>query len=144
MGILADFFVSSPEQALQYASSPETHATLKSALQRFEASHLTSLEMGTLWAILDGTEYDPKVHVLEDIHWGEDSESWLHRFPDSFVFLLAGLDERSKAATGDAWAQTEELQCSPGDVLPVLAALHALATRQRQSHGKSLYLWGCV
>jgi len=144
MSILADFFVSLPEQALQYASSPETHAALKPTLQPFEASRLTSLEMGTLWAIMDGAGYDPGTHVLEDVQWGEGNESWLHRFPDAFVALLAGLDERSKTAAAEAWAQTEELQCSPSDVQPVLAQLHGLADRQMRSNGESLYLWGCV
>jgi len=144
MSILADFFVAAPEQAMQYASDPEAHLALKAKLLPFETNGLTSLEMGTLWAIMDGAEYDPNVHALEDVRWGEGNESWLHRFPESFIALLARLDACSQGAVGGTWAQTEELRCSADDVQPVLDALHNLADRQMRSKGESLYLWGCV
>lgn len=144
MSILADFFMSTPEQAIQYASSIEAHKALKSTLQPFESSGLTPLELGTLWAILDGTEYDSKKHAFEDVRWGEGNESWLFRFPDMFIVLLAGIDQRALDSACEAWSQTEELQCSPQDVQPVLAALQDLAGRQTRAEGQSLYLWGSV
>lgn len=144
MSILADFFVSTPEQAIQYASSIEAHVALKATLQPFETNGLTPLELGTLWAILAGTEYDPKNHALEEIRWGEGNESWLFRIPGALVGFLAGMNQYSLDSASGTWSQTEELQCSPRDVQPVLTALRDLADRQMRAEGQSLYLWGSL
>ena len=144
MSILADFFVSTPEQATQYASSIEAHVALKATLQPFETNGLTPLELGTLWAMLAGTEYDAKKHALEDVRWGERNESWLFRIPEALVGLLAALNQHSLDSVSETWSETEELQCSPRDVQPVLTALRDLADRQTRAEGQSLYLWGSV
>ena len=144
MSILADFFVSTPEQAIQYASSIEAHVALKATLQPFETNGLTPLELGTLWAILAGTEYDAKKHALEDVRWGERNESWLFRIPEALVGLLASMNQHSLDSVSETWSETEELQCSPRDVQPVLTALRDLADRQMHAKGQSLYLWGSV
>ena len=144
MSILADFFVSTPEQAMLYASSIEAHRALKATLQPFETNGLTPLELGTLWAILAGTEYDAKKHALEEVRWGERNESWLFRLPDELVGFLAGMNQHALESASDAWSQSEELQCSPRDVQPALTTLRDLADRQTRVDGQSLYLWGSV
>ncbi len=135
MSILADFFVSTPEHAIQYASSIEAHVALKATLQPFETNGLTPLELGTLWAILAGTEYDPKKHALEEVRWGESNESWLVRLPDALVGFLAGMSQHSLDSASETWSQSDELQCSPQDVQPALAALRHLADRQTRADG---------
>ena len=144
MSILADFFVSTPEQAIQYASSIDDRLALKATLQPVETNGLTPLELGTLWAILAGTEYDAKKHALEEVRWGERNESWLFRIPEVLVRFLAGMNQHSLDSASETWSQTEELQCSARDVQPVLTALRDLADRQTHAEGQSLYLWGSV
>ena len=43
----------------------------------------------------------------------------------------------------EEWAGTDELDCEPGVLSPLLADLQRLSKLAR-SNGKAVYLWGCV
>ena len=146
MGILSDFFVATPDQAARYASridEDDEGDAITALLNPLQLKGLTGLEMGTLWAILEGVEWDVGRHMLESIPTGEDAESWLDRFPDELTRLLARTNASAIESACAAWADTDELRCSPSDVLPVLRDIQAL-TIQAEQQGRSVYLWGCL
>jgi len=147
MSILADIFVSTPEAANDYAASHlrgrPAHIT---KYQPVEYNGLTSLEFGTLWALIAGEEWDVKKHMLEEVSYGEGNESWLCRFQSPLVGLLAGLTDADIDRFAAAWAKTEELEISGatgGDVRPIIIDLRRLAIAAQASN-RGLYLWGSL
>jgi hypothetical protein len=147
MGILADIFVATPEAANDYAASQLRGRPAHIAkYQPAEYKGLTSLEFGTLWALIAGVEWDAKKHMLEEVSYGEGNESWLCRFPPPLVELLAGLSDPDMERYAAAWAQTEELAMSgatAGDVRPIVVDLRRLALAAKSS-GRGMYLWGSL
>jgi hypothetical protein len=146
MGILSDFFVATPEEALRYANrieEPDEGAEIEELLDPVQYKRFTDLEISTLWAILEGNDWDVDRHALEYIEIGEDNEAWLNRFPDELTSLLAKLEPDSQAAVLEAWASTEELACDPAELQPVVDDLQRLASEAAASE-KSVYLWGCL
>lgn len=144
--MLSDFFVATPAEALRYANRIEEEddgEEIERLLQPAQYKGITELEIGTLWAILEGREWDVNKHMPEDVCLGEEGESWLHRFPVELANLLAGLDGAVLKRTAVAWAETDELDCDAADLKPLLEDLKALA-RQAGPDGKALYLWGCL
>jgi hypothetical protein len=144
--MLSDFFVATPAEALRYANridEADDGEEIERLLQPAQYKGITGLEIGTLWAILEGREWDAEKHMPADVCLAEDGEIWLHRFPAELSQLLAHLDGAALKVTMAAWAATEELDCSPEDLKPVLEDLRSLA-RQAGDNGKSVYLWGCL
>jgi hypothetical protein len=141
MGILADFFVATPADALEYESLLMAQEPLPESFFRAEYKGFTSLELGFLWAILEQTEWDVAKHGLEHVAHGEEGETWLERFPEEFVGFLAALTNETVIA--ERWAEHEELACGASDLIPVLLDLQRLAIQARDSQ-KSMYLWGSL
>ncbi|MBB5018509.1 hypothetical protein HNQ59_001798 [Chitinivorax tropicus] len=144
MSLLCDLFVNSREEALAYESTASLDRSNR--IKRFapvEFKGLTSLEFGTLWAILENEEWNPEKHMLIDVAFGEGGESWLHQFQDEYVALLSKLEETDVNAAAHEWSQTEELSCSADDIHPVVVALVRLS-QQSISQCKGLYMWGSL
>ena len=102
MSILAEVFVSTKSDALRY--EVETKSGHEPAAERFEVvrySRLTSLEFGTLWAILESAEWDVNRHMLKSL--AHSDETWLEEFPDSYVSLLASAEEDHLLSASKAW-----------------------------------------
>lgn len=146
MGLLADFFVATPEQALRYAkqdAEADEGQEIRALLSPFEYKGFTGLEIGTLWAILEGSEWEVEKHMPESCFLGEESESWLEQFPAPLVQLLASASSEQLNSAADSWARTEELNRDPEEIKPVVADLQALSKRAL-AEGKSVFLWGCL
>lgn len=145
MGILADIFVASPAAASDYAASQlRGRAAHVAKYQPAEYKGLTSLEFGTLWALLAGEEWDVEKHMLEDISYGEGNESWLCRFPQPLVDLLAALSDTQVETYAAAWAKTDELAgAAVSDLQRIILDLRRLAKASKSS-GKDMYLWGSL
>ncbi len=143
MGILADFFVAELDDALNYQQlmGPDLP---RDRFELVESGRITPLEVTTLWAITTNEQWSPEQHDLEML--GESSaeqETWLCRFPPAFVSRLAELTPAELPRVAAEWAATEEMACSPEDVLPEVDGLVRLA-RLAQTTGKGLYLWGSL
>jgi hypothetical protein len=146
MGILADFFVATPENAMRYAHSleePDEGEEIRAIVQPREFKGFTGIEFEALWAILAREEWDPKRHSLEQIHLGAENESWLQRFPDGLVDFLAAADEGRLKSAAAAWAKTEDVDFEASDLEVVLGELHELALRVRRPE-TAMYLWGSL
>jgi hypothetical protein len=140
MGILADIFVSTEEDALLYDSLDERPT------ERYDVvlyKRLTSLEFGRLWAIIDGEEWDVHRHMLRNISHGDEGEQWLEVFPAELVAKLAGLPDDGMEDLSNAWGKTEELQWDGALLLPVLIDLRRLANAAQASN-RGMYLWGSL
>lgn len=146
MGILADFFAATPEQATRYAhrfDEPDKGSAIKKLLAPKEYQGFTGLEMGTLWALLEGEPWDIDRHMLQEILLTHEGETWLERFPDALVQRLAHATPAQLAGVLVEWAKTEELACEPSELQPVLDDLQSLA-RDALNSGKFVYLWGSM
>ena len=141
MGLLADFVVASPSDALQYASFVGAGDALPAErFERCEYKNYTNLSLDLLWALLCNEKGDAKQHTLETVSIGDRGESWLFRFPDKFVNLIATLDVGAIKRVADAWADHADVPGDGGDNEPVLLDLKRLAVHA-QTNGRSLYLW---
>jgi hypothetical protein len=141
MGILCDLFVSTKEDALVYESTFESEQHGRFSPAEFKG--FTSLEFGTLWAILTNEEWDVHKHRLLDVDFGSDHESWLCEFPEEYVQVLSRTDSDAIKRAAQAWSETEELSCSAEDVRPVIDTLVQLS-RRALSRNEGLYMWGSL
>ena len=139
MGVLADFYLSTDDAASAY-----DHGSFEPEEDRAQFKGITTLELTTLWAFLDDTEWN--VDMLDHFHClleRDGGEVLVHRIPTPLVKRLKDLDERKVRDLASRWAATEELACAPEDVLPVLAELVRLSA-SAEKRSKGLYLWNCV
>ncbi|MGQ2923449.1 hypothetical protein [Variovorax sp. DAIF25] len=146
MGLLSDFFVANEGEAARYAdrmSEDDQGKAIALQLRPAEYKGFTDLEVGTLWAILEGKEWDADLHALESDEGGDEGDSWLFRFPDRLVQLLAHVEHSALDAALPRWADTEELQVDVAELRPVVLDLQRLA-KQAIAEQKSLYLWGSL
>jgi len=144
MGILADFFVATPDDALKYAAPGSFQdAALKLRVAPVEYKSFTTVEIGTLWAILANEEWSVAKHDLIDESLEGEEESWLFRFPPALVELLADATDKELSLANAKWATTEELNCAPSDLLPVTLDLQRLA-KTSVATGNPMYLWGSL
>ena len=147
MGVLADFFVATPEQAVQYfncASDDSSEAErIRNMLNPVERTGITSLELGTLWAILAGVDFDDTVHVPEDTCVDEDGESWLNELPQGLLSLLVNLSPERLETVGAQWARTEEIDGDPIVLAELITDLQNLA-KAAMREKKSVYLCGSL
>jgi hypothetical protein len=141
MSIISDFIVATASDAHAYAqwsASGETSASSRYTVAGYNG--LTDLDVSTLWAIVTGEEWDIDVHELPGEPGDEDEDSMLSQFPAPLVSALAALQEPALAGIAAQWAQAEELDWEPEELLPVVSDLRRLAA-QASSQGKHLYLW---
>jgi len=139
----ADFLVADLEAAKGYDAFVRCKASRPILADVFETGNLTAVEITTLWAILEHVEWSADRHFVPELLSDGEGDSWLHELPLDVVQLLNGLDEKSTQDTAREWAATEELMCSPNDLLPGLNELRQLASKAIEMK-KGLFLWGTV
>jgi hypothetical protein len=144
MGLIADFVVASPSDALLYASFVGAENTVpKERFERFQWKNYTSLALELLWAVLCNEKWDVKRHKLETVSIADHGESWLFRFPDKFVILIAHLDDSAIKRVAAVWSNNDEVPGCGSDNEPVLLDLRRLAS-SAHINGRGLYLWGSL
>ncbi|MGV3616541.1 MAG: hypothetical protein ACO1SV_14530 [Fimbriimonas sp.] len=138
MGALADFFVSADDQASSYDGQKAWPAG-----DVVNAKSITHLELSTLWAILDGREWE--VESIDDFATvpERDPDAWIHRFPAAFTQRLATATPDELQAATVRWSATEEVDADPEDVAPLVRQLQELARNAQASH-RSLFLWSSL
>lgn len=146
MAILSDFFVASPEQAIRYAdrsSEPDGGGEITMLLAPTSYTGFTTLQIGMLWAILEGVDWSVKRHLLEDIWFSNDGEAWLNRFPSDLTQLLADASADRLTAALTIWAGAKEVAYSAEELAPMLRNLEALA-KQAIATNAFVYLCGSM
>ncbi len=140
MAILTDIFVSSPEDAPRYESLQRA-GRLDGLFEVVQFKGLTNLEFGTLWAIIDGEQFDFDKHAFESL--APQKNTWLLRFPTSFVQKLAALTPTAVDEAAESWAAADELQWEPSEAKEVIVELVRLA-KLAASSSKGLFFWGSL
>jgi hypothetical protein len=144
VGLLADFFVSTPEDALQYGAFVQHGRPVPpDRFQLASYKNFTPLALEMLWAILLDEQWNEKRHSLEHVSHTEGGESWLLRFPDELVQRLSNLKGEDLGRVADAWVGPREVPGNSDELLPVLQDLNQLSI-QAQINSKNLYLWGSL
>jgi hypothetical protein len=142
VSILADLFVADEREAHAYDKAAG-EGTEPPYVKREQFRGLLDLNFSILWAILDDLPWNLETHSLESVARHDGGERWLFRFPSALTRELSVLDDASILKAAQQWAKTEELQCQPNEVQPVIAALVALS-RKAVAEGKAVYLWGSL
>ena len=140
MAILTDVFISSPAEALRYEECQAAGQT-GAFNEGIQLEGLTNLEFGTLWAIIDGKEFDFDKHAFESP--APQGETWLFRFPGALVQLLATLTPPAIMRVAPLWAETDEIQWDAAYAEEVLMDLVRLA-KLANSSSKGLFFWGSL
>lgn len=138
MGLLAEIYLSRDDEAVRYDTAPAEFA------DRALYTGLTPLELSTLWALIQGVEWE--VDSLDEfpcLLQIDGGERLIHRLPAKMMTELAALSPERVEALLPAWAATEELRCSPEDVRHVVDGLVRLARKAGET-GQSVHLWNCV
>jgi hypothetical protein len=139
MGVLAELYIASDDQqALKYDASPDVFA------DRRQYRSFTALELSTLWAIMQGTEWDVELlDAFPTLLVVDGGERLIHRLPKPMIQALAKMTQQEIQTSSGTWASTEELRCQPSDVQPIIEGLIQLS-REASATGKGVYLWICV
>jgi len=147
MGLIADFFVATPDEARRYASMDEDDWVASRALERLEMKGLTGLSMGLLEADLLGVPWDVEKHMLRNVARPdpESEETWaIDVFSADYVALLVDAPATRIESAAAAWRAREEMEgWREAEVLEFLQDLRRLAASARDQ-GKRLYLYNCA
>jgi hypothetical protein len=139
MAILAEIYTSPDDQdALKYDATPDAFADRK------QYRDFTALELSTLWAIMQGTEWD--VDLMEEfpeLLGLDDGERFVHRLPKGMIEALARMTREGILASSAKWAATDELRCQPSDIQPIIEDL-ILLSQEASAKDKCVYLWNCL
>ena len=140
MGLLSDFYIATEADALLYDTKP----TALSDSDKVSHKGITTLELSTLWAIVQKQEWDvamlDEFRLILDMDNGERS---IYHIPAAFISSLTNLDADTLRRFIVEWAQTEEIECDPSEMYPIVEDIIRLG-RRAQDTDKNLYLWNCV
>jgi hypothetical protein len=140
MGVLADIYVASTEEAVSYddPSSAEN-------FERVQYKSLTALELSTLWAIIQGVPWGvTMMKEFECMLTIDEGERMIERFPEAFTTHLGRMTEEETKSVASQWAQTEELERFPEDAVNSIVLDLCRLARTAGASGKGLFLWNCV
>lgn len=142
MGVLTDIVMADPNDAQRVLDSD-----VPSREFGIDVKGIDPVKLGTLYAVLTGTKYDPGF-IGEPVAASGDMGPWVMVVPGDLVKRLADLHSDRLVAIGAEWAKTEEFQPKYDnwskqevtDVLVEIARLCADAT----AAGKCVFMWMCL
>jgi hypothetical protein len=140
MGMLSDFFVASPSDAVTY-----TEDTPFPAADCCQYKDLSPLQGAQILAVIRGVPYDVSLlHEFPLVHEAGEDGPWTVKIPDDMTAALAHLKESDVGSQALAWsgATKEELNWDASDFEPIVRDLIKLAYAAQES-GKSLFLCNC-
>lgn len=131
------FRAPSPEVAAVAFDGADEPADLVEAVE-------PSVALGRLIARVRGVEWSPGLVDHRMLTDDPDHDAWVMELDLATRDTLAGIPADAQRFLARWWAGIEEFAVGdPGDLLPVLRDLVALAGRAR-AHGEPLYLWTCL
>jgi len=139
MGILADLYVATEDEAARYDGSPDGFP------HRLESKRITGLELSTLWALMRDVEWS--AGMMDDfplVMERDEGEVYVLRLPDAMTATLARIPPDQLSVAAAKWVATEEMAGSSAeDIRPFLEALVGLARKATETE-RSIYLWNSV
>lgn len=102
MGVLTEFIVADVAEAARVSDQRDD-------LTCIAAKGIDQVRMGTLYAILTGTNHDL---VTEEsfVHKASDDGPWVQLVPVEMVRRLAAMSDQELPGIADAWSATEEFR----------------------------------
>jgi hypothetical protein len=138
MSTLADFFLADSDTVAAEYDGGDYDETRRAQLKQ-----VGTLELSTLWAALEGVDWDADlVDDFDGIRTADGGGNMTHRLPVRLVELLATASCDCVAAAIQRWAVTEEMACTPADLGPLIGDLIRLS-RAVQRGKANLYVWNC-
>jgi hypothetical protein len=137
MGVLCDFFISENGQAASYDGSKGWPAD-----DRAEWKGMTTLELTTLWAIVEDRNWEvERLDAFENILTANGGHQLTERIPDDLVHALSSLQPSALDSIAERWVETEELSdWSSSEGREVLDSLVRLSRRAVETQ-RNLYIW---
>ena len=141
MGLLADFFIATEEDAGRYdgeASFPESH--------RAQYKGITEIELSTLFTIAQGKpvdDNDPTTHECRMVSVLDGGERVTVEVIPELVTRLARASDQEVKTWAALWGATAELDCDGDELMPLLLDLRRLAGLAA-TESRAMYLWNCV
>ncbi|MEQ1824199.1 MAG: hypothetical protein ABL949_16955 [Fimbriimonadaceae bacterium] len=134
MSLIATFFLASPADAVRYATAPEDFP------EAVDYGGFTALELSTLWAIIRGTDWTNDLLDEFDCLYHEADMTMIHQIPSDMNRMLVTLAPDQIREANALWADTEEMDCSPDAIRPILDDLVRLAGLALES-GQQVFLF---
>ena len=139
MGVLAEFFVSTKEQALQYDSEAKLPTD-----DVCQSGNINSLHISTLLAILQKEEWGEDImDLFVTVVERDGGEEIVEQLPDEFIRLFAPLGSADLRAAVVEWAKTEEVSVEPAEIEPFVIELQTLA-KNALATNRPMFLWNCL
>lgn len=139
MALLSEFYLSTPDAATMYDATRDTFTGPRHKFER-----ITDVELSILWSILRDEEWDSDLlDHFEMVFEAGGGDRIIIQLPKEFIDTVVDLPVDLVGEAAEVWADTEELQCEPGDVQPVIEALATLGRNARDTQ-ENVYLWICV
>lgn len=113
-------FSASRKEAVAYVSGER-----KEVDNLFEFGGITDLDLSNLFSIVTDEAFDFDRHELLPIEEGAPFD--LIELPVSFVKALAAKEDADIPGIAMQWSKTDELDCDPGDLVPIIQSLMALS-----------------
>ncbi|MBX7131930.1 MAG: hypothetical protein K1X67_04540 [Fimbriimonadaceae bacterium] len=117
---------------------------LSGFVDRAEYKDFTPLELSTLWSIVRDTEWDvdsmDEFVCLLEVDGGA---RLIHSLPSAMISELAALPPDRLAPVTTAGAATEEMDCNPEDIRPIVDDMVRLS-RLALDSGRGVYLWNSL
>ncbi|MFF2622745.1 hypothetical protein [Oerskovia jenensis] len=155
MSILTEFFVTSPDRALELASTgPEG-----TGLPSLPATSIDPVRLSALHEVLTGGTGTTGTHDAEGTTFAETTTEddvlgdelgpadtdgpWLLPFLPGAVAALAAITDEDLADVAQRWGATEDMEdlgVDPDDLLEITTSLRDLARAARRD-GLGLFLW---
>jgi hypothetical protein len=146
MGVLTDIVLAGTNEAKKVEASDGPSREFPG----IDAKGIDQVRMGTLYAILTSTEYDPGFMLDEESVIEPDDEDgpWVHIVPQEMVLLLSELTDADIPAVADQWSKTEEFEPEYGawsqeDILKFLEQIRGLS-KKALTDNKTMYMWMCL
>ncbi len=146
MGVLTDFVVAhiSDVQKVGESDNPSNE------FSGIDAKGMDQVRMGTLYAILTRTDYDPKFMITDEsfLYTESDDGPWVQLVPEKMVARLASITESQIPAIADEWGNTEEFRSEYSswareDIVTFLRQITELS-RTALIEKKSVLMWTCL
>lgn len=132
MGIISDFIIGNEDEAREYARSK----TGISSSNLFEAKGITTLELSTLLATLEGEEWQEA--LLDLFPETPDAEN-LYRVSDALLSRLIDYDYDIDQVAAE-WADSDEMKVEPDQARSFVDALAQHGLRAQRLR-KPMHLW---
>jgi len=138
MNVLADIYVSSDDEAVNYDATPDRFAN------RAQYKGITPFEISMLWAIMRDIEWN--VALMDEFRClllQDGGERLIHCLPTAMVNDLSELTLERITAVSLKWATTEELGWPIDEARAFVVDIESLARKATES-GRGVYLWNCI